>query len=286
MATYKIMSAQTGTYLALDTTATTLSNNINVKLEDWQDIAHKKWMISSFANGSYIRTPVDKSYGLNVYRSGSPYNCDIHLISGNETDAKVNFINSGNFMKIKLTNYNLYLTVGSSGDNVYWASNTSAANQLWSFTQVSSMLQYPIDDYFYVSQGYSAASGHYGVDYSASEGTPIKAAINGTVLYMQNYPYNLDSSTVDDSDWNTMGNAMYIKYPTGLAVYMHMRDNPANYHYIGKEINQGDIIGYVGNTGASTGPHLHFGYQLGARFTENSASAYNQGTKVNHIHYF
>ena len=87
---------------------------------------------------------------------------------------------------------------------------------------------------------------HYGVDLAAPQGTPIYASRSGTVT---NASYNSSAGyhvNIDHGDGYT-------------SVYMHMT------HYIvsyGQYVNAGQVIGYCGSTGASTGPHLHFGIYL------------------------
>ena len=84
---------------------------------------------------------------------------------------------------------------------------------------------------------------HNGVDMACSQGTPIYATRSGkvtTATYEKNAGYYVS-----------------INHGDGFAsVYMHMT------HYVvksGTQVSQGQLIGYVGSTGASTGPHLHFG---------------------------
>ncbi len=117
---------------------TSLYNEINVTL--WSDSGtnEQKWVVSDLGNSVYIRSVIDTAYGLNVYRSGSPYNCNIYKIAGNETDALVDIIASGSYYKVKLHNYNLYLTVGAStnGTNVYWAASSNNDYQKWTFTAI------------------------------------------------------------------------------------------------------------------------------------------------------
>ena len=112
---------------------TSLYNHQNVCL--WSDSGsnEQKWYIPSIGTGVYIKSIIDTSYGLNVYRVGSPWNCDLYPISGNETDAQVDFIVTGSGYKIKLHNYNLYLTAdySSNGANVYWGSSSSSSYQIW-----------------------------------------------------------------------------------------------------------------------------------------------------------
>ncbi|MBQ3530272.1 MAG: peptidoglycan DD-metalloendopeptidase family protein [Oscillospiraceae bacterium] len=97
---------------------------------------------------------------------------------------------------------------------------------------------------------------HYGVDLSAPEGTPIYASRGGRVTY----------ATYDSSS----GYYVSINHLDGFTTkYLHMT------HYIvspGQYVAPGQIIGYCGSTGASTGPHLHF-------------SVYYNGTAVNPAKY-
>ncbi len=86
---------------------------------------------------------------------------------------------------------------------------------------------------------------HYGVDYAASYGTPIRAAGSGVVRFAG---YK-----------NGYGKTIKIDHGNGFqTLYAHM----SKFNKIaknGKRVKQGDIIGYVGSTGTSTGAHLHFG---------------------------
>lgn len=83
---------------------------------------------------------------------------------------------------------------------------------------------------------------HYGVDLSAPTGTPIVASRSGVVSRA-----SYDSSS---------GYHVYINHQDGFSTrYLHMT------HYIvspGQWVSAGQVIGYCGSTGASTGPHLHF----------------------------
>ncbi len=98
---------------------------------------------------------------------------------------------------------------------------------------------------------------HNGVDMACASGTPIYASKSGRV-------------TVASYQAGGAGNYVSINHGDGFSsIYMHMT------HYIvsvGQYVNAGQVIGYVGSTGISTGPHLHFGI------------AYN-GTYVNPMDY-
>jgi murein DD-endopeptidase MepM/ murein hydrolase activator NlpD len=83
---------------------------------------------------------------------------------------------------------------------------------------------------------------HVGIDFGAPHGAPIYAATDGTV--------------VSAGRAGGCGNAVKINHGGGLATrYCHMSRIAAQ---SGQRVRQGQIIGYVGSTGLSTGPHLHY----------------------------
>ena len=91
---------------------------------------------------------------------------------------------------------------------------------------------------------------HYGVDLAAPTGTPIYATRSGTV---------------DTASYNgSAGYYVQINHGDGFkSIYMHMT------HYVvspGQYVSQGQVIGYCGSTGGSTGPHLHFGISYNGNY--------------------
>ena len=85
---------------------------------------------------------------------------------------------------------------------------------------------------------------HRGVDYAAPRGTPIKAVGAGRITAIG---YN-----------KGMGNYINIRHPNGFKTgYNHMCRFAKRMKH-NKEVEQGEVIGYVGSTGYSTGPHLDF----------------------------
>ena len=84
---------------------------------------------------------------------------------------------------------------------------------------------------------------HTGIDLAAPYGTPIMAADTGQVIWV-------------GWDWSGLGWAVKINHGNYIAtIYGHMD------HFIvkvGQNVTRGQIIGYEGSTGASTGPHVHF----------------------------
>ena len=85
---------------------------------------------------------------------------------------------------------------------------------------------------------------HLGVDYAARRGTPIVAAGSGKVIYC--------------ARMGSYGNLVKIRHSDGYETrYAHMKSFRRGM-YRGKRVKKGQTIGYVGTTGRSTGPHLHF----------------------------
>jgi len=83
---------------------------------------------------------------------------------------------------------------------------------------------------------------HEGIDLGVPEGTPIRAAASGTVILAS---YN-----------GGYGNYTCIDHGSGLSTcYAHQSQFGVT---SGQSVDQGQVIGYSGNTGSSTGPHLHF----------------------------
>ena len=82
---------------------------------------------------------------------------------------------------------------------------------------------------------------HYGIDFAAKEGTKIKAMLDG-------------KATMVEPDLFYTGGTLIFDHGHGVStLYMHLKDI---YVKNGQEVKQGEIIGTVGSTGRSTGPHL------------------------------
>lgn len=101
-----------------------------------------------------------------------------------------------------------------------------------------------------------ASTYHKGVDMACPSGTPIYATRAGTV-------------TVASYQAGGAGYYVSINHGDGFAsIYMHMT------RYVvskGQSVTQGQLIGYVGSTGISTGPHLHFGVSYGGTYVNPMA---------------
>ncbi|MDA7848260.1 M23 family metallopeptidase, partial [Sulfurospirillum sp.] len=86
---------------------------------------------------------------------------------------------------------------------------------------------------------------HLGIDYAARRGTPIKAAGNGKIVQLGRK--------------GGYGKTITIRHDNGYkTLYAHMKGYRKGMKR-GKWVKKGQVIGYVGSTGMSTGPHLHFG---------------------------
>ncbi len=106
--------------------------------------------------------------------------------------------------------------------------------------------------------------GHTGVDFRASVGTPIKSAGSGVIVGVGNT--DLIPRCYSYGKW------IMVKHPNGLStLYAHLSLPTAQ---MGDTVRSGQVIGYSGNTGYSTGPHLHFGVYAteGVRITTLDSS--------------
>lgn len=101
---------------------------------------------------------------------------------------------------------------------------------------------YPITQRF--GEKITDPKGHTGIDYACPTGTPVLASAAGSVFY---------------TGWRNggYGYCVFIKHPDGMvSIYEHLlQDIPVQ---VGQQVAQGQVIGWSGSTGNSTGPHLHF----------------------------
>lgn len=92
---------------------------------------------------------------------------------------------------------------------------------------------------------YKVYKPHHGVDYAAPAGTEVQSVADGTV-------------TFKGWDKGGGGNTLKIKHSGGLeTLYLHLKGFAKGIS-VGTRVSQGQLIGYVGSTGTSTGPHLDF----------------------------
>jgi murein DD-endopeptidase MepM/ murein hydrolase activator NlpD len=111
-----------------------------------------------------------------------------------------------------------------------------------------------------ISQPYGGSRGHSGIDYSATQGTPVYAGAPGTVLRLQkNWSPCPPNATESEKLTCDAGNFVVLRHRSGLNTfwtsYQHLQSVSVN---LGDTLNAGQLLGFTGNTGNSTGPHLHF----------------------------
>lgn len=145
------------------------------------------------------------------------------------------FVNDGN-------EFFTYLVKDETGKNNYYNEDGQATEKMF--------LKTPLN-YKRISSGYSLSrkhpilgtfKTHRAIDFAADTGTPVETVADGTVVY---------------SGWNgAYGNFVKIKHGSGFeTAYAHLSKI---YVSKGAKVKQGDLIGAVGTTGRSTGPHLHY----------------------------
>ncbi len=138
-----------------------------------------------------------------------------------------------------------------NGDKSYFAQDGNSARR--------SFLKSPLK-YAHVTSGFGRrfhpilnyVGSHNGVDYGAAIGTPVWAVSDGTVL-----------KAAQDS---RAGKHVCIRHMNGFeSCYLHLSGYGAGVR-AGARVSQKQIIGYSGNTGLSTGPHLHFALKRNGSF--------------------
>lgn len=129
--------------------------------------------------------------------------------------------------------------------------STGGGNSGWDGTVNASGWTHPCPGAYGVTNEFAWAGAwdgnyHNGIDLGASSGTPILSCAPGTVAYVGWY--------------GSGGNAVIVNHGNGIrSIYMHMSATAAS---VGQSVSAGDLIGYVGSTGYSTGPHLHFQIEI------------------------
>ncbi|MEZ5472258.1 MAG: peptidoglycan DD-metalloendopeptidase family protein [Marinicella sp.] len=156
------------------------------------------------------------------------------------------YLTEGKILAASFTNqgttYDAVYYVGSDGDGSYYAPDGRAMKKAF--------LRAPLN-FSYISSNFNPSrkhpitnkvKAHRGIDYRAPTGTPVYAAGSGTVTHSAYNKYN--------------GNYVFIKHPSGIVTkYLHFSKRAVKK---GTRVKQGQTIGYVGSTGLSTAPHLHY----------------------------
>lgn len=129
----------------------------------------------------------------------------------------------------------------------------SKGKELNSFLFITPLHYKRISDYFSKARFHPILKryrAHLGVDFAARRGTVVRSAGNGKIIFKGRR--------------GGYGNAIKVKHSFGyVTLYAHL-SRFARVR-VGQRVKQGQIIGYVGSTGLSTGPHLHLGVYLNKR---------------------
>ncbi len=105
---------------------------------------------------------------------------------------------------------------------------------------------------------------HQGIDFAAGTGTPVVAPADGVV--------------VEARRWGGYGNWLRIRHSNGLETgYGHL-SRYASGMRAGQRVRQGQVVAYVGSTGASTGPHLHYEFWRGGQRINPAGVRTTEGT--------
>ena len=154
--------------------------------------------------------------------------------------------------------------VGSTQNIVVVGSKVAIERESWLLD-----MQYPVDDYKNISSGWGqrtvygcqrCSTFHQGVDFTPGRGANVYAAMDGVVAVSDiGGEYGvyviLEHYIHEDLIYHT--------------VYAHLKNKRLTKDiYPGQNVSKGDIIGYVGNTGLSTGPHLHFEIRVNGDYVD------------------
>lgn len=156
------------------------------------------------------------------------------------------YLTEGKILAASFTNqgtkYEAVFYEHADGEGTYYAANGRAMKKAF--------LRAPLN-FSYISSNFNPkrkhpitkrVKAHRGIDYSSPKGTPVYAAGNGRVTQATYNKYN--------------GNYVFIQHPNGIITkYLHFSKRAVKK---GERVKQGQTIGYVGSTGMSTAPHLHY----------------------------
>lgn len=116
-----------------------------------------------------------------------------------------------------------------------------------------------------IDQGYGGSYSHtdqqnrYALDFAADEGTPVLAAREGVVMQVES---DFDKAGLNREKYGGRANFVRIVHADGtMALYAHLRAEGVAVR-VGQRVRAGQRIGLSGNTGFTTGPHLHFAIQV------------------------
>lgn len=255
---------------------------IHSKLSDLESItlskndkgfSFKREVVKPDVETTYARGVINSSLFLSAKRAGLSHSLTMDLanVFGYDIDFAMDIregdefeliyerkvvngkqVGTGNILSARFTNRGKTFTAvrytDKQGNSSYYNANGESMRKAFIRTPV---------DFARISSRFSTGRrhpvlnkirAHKGVDYAAPRGTPIKAAGDGRVtLAGRNGGY---------------GNTVIIQHGQRYrTLYAHMNGFAKGVR-TGSHVKQGQIIGYVGTTGLSTGPHLHYEFQV------------------------
>jgi len=165
-------------------------------------------------------------------------------------------------------------TVGARGSVVVAVLDASQAGELWLDALPGDPNAKPLDVEYRlplrqhalrIDQGYGGGFSHgdaenrYAVDFAAAIGTPVLAARDGVVMQVES---DFDKAGLKLEKYGGRANLIRILHGDGtMAVYAHLKLEGVLVR-VGQRVHAGQQIGLSGNTGFTTGPHLHFAVQV------------------------
>jgi murein DD-endopeptidase MepM/ murein hydrolase activator NlpD len=256
--------------------------SVHSKLSDLESVAlvrtdkgfsFKRELVKPEVTTGYSRAVINNSLFLSAKRAGLSHNLTMDLanIFGYDIDFALDIrdgdefeliyekkvvngkqVGTGNILSARFTNrgktYTAVRYTNKQGTTSYYNGNGESMRKAFIRTPV---------DFARISSRFSNGRrhpilnkirAHKGVDYAAPRGTPIKAAGDGRVMLAGRH--------------GGYGNAVIIQHGQRYrTLYAHMNGFAKGIRN-GVNVRQGQIIGYIGTTGLSTGPHLHYEFQV------------------------
>lgn len=126
------------------------------------------------------------------------------------------------------------------------------------------VIKYPISTAYGVPGSHWSTGYHTGVDQACPVGTPVYATCDGTVT-SANWGLAYGTQIVVDQK------AFYVslkRIPGYWGMYAHLSKKVVS---AGQFVTKGQLIGYTGNTGNSTGPHIHYEVRTALRWSDGKA---------------
>ena len=274
-----------GQVLEFDLSASGKLQRLQSKLSDLESIsldktaqgyAFKREMVKPDLRTTYTRGTINSSLSQSAQAAGLPHSVTMDMASvfaydidfsedirqGDEFELvyeqkviKDKTVGTGNILSARFTNRGKIFTAvrytNKQGVTSYYTAEGNSMRKAF--------IRSPVD-FARISSGFSMGRrhpilnkirAHKGIDYAAARGTPIKAAGDGRVTLAGRH--------------GGYGNAVIIQHGNSYkTLYGHMQGFAKGVR-TGSSVKQGQIIGYIGTTGLSTGPHLHYEFQVNGR---------------------